>query len=104
MSLEIDISMITLDLNTLSSDALDSVKTVLEALSENEDLAVTQGSQLLYTLRKTQESEPSEIIVRGTYQAGDKPSDTFRDLKKADALEDISAEELRQQAWAGRGV
>ena len=72
-----------LDLNDLSSDAVDPILAVLNILTgEQEDVHIYRGEDYLYTIHKAAEREIAPGLIKGNYQKDDKPSEVVRAIRK----------------------
>ena len=96
-----------LNLDDLSPEAQESVKTVFSMLTgTSRTIHVYQGERFLYTLSKAADNEIEPGVFKGNDQPEDNPADDFEKLGAtlSEAVPEVSAEEIRQKAWTGRGV
>ena len=84
--------MKTLNLDTLSPEAAEAIKTVLTTLTAHDEaVEVVEGEQYLYTVIKADESEAEDGIRRGNYQPRQRPSDVMREIRDSVNLRDEPA-------------
>ena len=79
--------MKTLNLDTLSPEAVEVIKTVLATLTTyDEAVEVVEGDQSLYTVIKADYN-----IRQGNYQLSDRPGDIVREIRDSVNLRDEPA-------------
>lgn len=84
--------MKTFNLDTLSPEAVEAIKTVLATLTTyDEAVEVVEGNQYLYTVIKADESKADYNIRQGNYQPSDRPGDIVREIRDSVNLRDEPA-------------